>query len=45
MGKARFIVNTVMTKTIRLVKIMTATGKKVLVKKMKALTVIRRSYL
>ena len=32
-------------KSIRLVKIMIATGRKVLVKKMKALTVIRRSYL
>ena len=45
MGKACFIVNIVMTKIIRLVKLMIATERKVLVKTMKALTVIRRSYL
>ena len=45
MGKACFIVNKVMTKIIRLVKIMIVSGRKVLVKKMKALTIIRRSYL
>ena len=45
MGKACFIVNTVMTKIIRLVKIMIATERKVPVKMMKALTVIPRSYL
>ena len=45
MENACFIVNTVMAKIIRLGKIMIASGRKVLVKKMKALTVIRRSYL
>ena len=44
MGKTYFIVNTMMIRTVRLVKIMIATGRKVQVKKMKALTVIQMSY-
>ena len=44
MGQAYFIVNAMMKRTIRLVKIMTATGKTVQVKKIKALTVIWKSY-
>ena len=41
MGRAYFIVNTMMIKTIRLTKIMTATGGKVQVEKMRALPVTR----
>ena len=44
MGQAYFIVNAMMKRTIRLVKIMTVTGKTVQVKKTKALTVIWKSY-
>ena len=43
-GKGIFIMNTLMMRTVRVVKITIATRRKVQVKKMKALTLKRRRY-